>query len=87
MEPTLQTFYLLRHNDVSGVSGTGIVAEGVVFRDGTTVIRWLGDKPSTVVWGSIADAVAIHGHGGNTEFVFNTTIVNQIPERRLKVVA
>lgn len=63
----MRRFRLLRHYDVSGVSGTGIVAEGIEFTDGTTVIRWLGDKPSTVVWDSLATAMAVHGHNGSTE--------------------
>ena len=36
--------------------------EGVVFSDGTTVIRWLTDKGSTSVFKSFADMEAIHGH-------------------------
>jgi hypothetical protein len=58
---------LRRHVDVSGVSGTGIVALGVQFPDGAVVIRWLGVNPSTVVWGSVSAAMSVHGHGGGTE--------------------
>lgn len=64
----MRRFELLRHKDISGVSGTGLVAEGVLFTDGTAAIRWHGDRPSTVVWSDIDHAIAIHGHGGNTEF-------------------
>jgi hypothetical protein len=63
-------FHLLRHFDVSNISGTGIVAEGVQFTDGTVVIRWLGLRPSTVVWHSMEHAMAIHGHNGFTEVVW-----------------
>lgn len=66
----VKRFQLLRHHDVSGVSGTGVVAEGVQFTDGTVVIRWYGEHPSTVVWASIMAAIAIHGHSGNTEVVW-----------------
>jgi hypothetical protein len=65
----IRTFYLDRPTDVTGVSGTGIVAYGVVFDDGTTVIRWLGEHRSTVVWPTLEDAQAIHGHHG-TEIVW-----------------
>jgi len=65
----IRTFYLDRPTDVTGVSGTGIVAYGVVFDDGTTVIRWRGEHRSTVVWPSLEDAEAIHGHHG-TRFVW-----------------
>lgn len=66
----MRRFYLLRHVDVSGVSGVGRVADGVTFTDGTTVVRWGGDRSSTVVWESIDDVLAISGHGGATELVW-----------------
>ncbi len=66
----MRTFYIERLEDVSGVSGTGIVAYGCVFNDGTTVIRWEGDKASTVVWESLEVAEHVHGHGGKTRIVF-----------------
>jgi len=62
-------FHLQRHADISGVSGTGRVADGVIWSDGTVAIRWLGDRPSTVVWDHIGHAKAVHGHGGSTEIV------------------
>lgn len=64
---------MVRSEDETGISGTGVVAEGVEFLDGTVVIRWQthgDDHHSTVVWSSLADAEAIHGHGGKTAFVF-----------------
>lgn len=60
-------FRLMRHEDVSGVSGTGPVAEGVQFTDGAVALRWYGDYPTTTVWDGIDSVVAIHGHGGATE--------------------
>jgi len=63
-------FQLERDVDVSGISGTGVVAEGVEFTDGTCVIRWRGDRQSTVVWPSVQDVEAIHGHGGATRIVW-----------------
>lgn len=36
----MKTFHIIRNHDESGISGTGKVLEGVVFEDGTTVIRW-----------------------------------------------
>lgn len=62
----MRRFRLLRDVDVSGVSGIGHVADGVRFADGTTVVRWRGDRASTVIWESIADVEAIHGHNGAT---------------------
>lgn len=66
----MRRFELHRDTDVSGISGTGTVAEGIEFSDGTCVIRWQGDRRSTVVWPCIADVEAIHGHGGATRIVW-----------------
>jgi hypothetical protein len=66
----MRLFELHRDVDVTGVSGTGVVASGVQFDDGTTVIRWKGETPSTVVWEDLADAESIHGHVGSTRFVW-----------------
>ena len=63
-------FALCRDQDVTGVSGTGTVAHGVQFADGTTVLRWMGASPSTVVWGSLDDAMKVHGHDGKTRLVW-----------------
>lgn len=63
----MHRFHFYRTTDVSGVSGTGVVAEGVCFSDGTTVLRWLGEHPSTAVWSDLSAAIAVHGHGGATE--------------------
>jgi len=46
--------------------------EGVVFTDGSCVIRWLTAKRSTAVWNSLDDMLAIHGHPEyDTELVFH----------------
>ncbi|WP_442803454.1 hypothetical protein OG411_19200 [Streptomyces pseudogriseolus] len=63
-------FHLERDTDVTGVSGTGRVADGVQWPDGTVALRWIGDRPSTTVWGSVDDVAAIHGHGGATRIVW-----------------
>lgn len=63
-------FALQRDTDITGVSGTGTVADGVVWPDGSVSIRWRGERPSTVFWESLDDAVAVHGHVGATRFVF-----------------
>ena len=65
-------FHLERDFDVSGVSGTGHVAEGVQFNDGTAVLRWTaGPHPSTSVWSSVAALMAVHGHEGATRLVWD----------------
>jgi hypothetical protein len=66
----VRVFQLVRGRDVTGVSGTGVVADGVLWPDGTMTIRWRGDHPSTVHWACLTDAETVHGHGGATRFVW-----------------
>ena len=65
-------FVLLRHEDETGVSGTGIVAWGVEFPDGVVALQWKGEWPTSVVFHDRGmDSVrAVHGHGGKTEIIF-----------------
>ena len=66
-------FVLQRHEDPSGVSGTGAVAWGCEWPDGAVAVRWPGDHPSTATWGDIRDVEAIHGHNGKTTVTYNDT--------------
>lgn len=68
--PAPRRFRLMRNADVSGVSGTGHVADGVLFGDGTTVIRWRSAHRSTAVYACLRDAIKVHGHGGATRVQF-----------------
>lgn len=61
-------FYLERSEDVSGTSGTGVVAEGVVFPDGQAVLWW-PNFGSIGIYKSLFDLETIHGHGGKTKVV------------------
>jgi hypothetical protein len=56
--------------DETGVSGKGIVAEGVEFTDGTVVLRWLSSIPSTAIHENIDRVVKIHGHSGRTRVIW-----------------
>ncbi len=66
----ISPFALVRDTDVSGVSGCGLVAEGVMFEDGSCVLRWRGPHKSTAVWASMESMLAVHGHAGATRLVF-----------------
>ena len=61
-------FDLVRYHDPSGVSGMGIVAQGMQTRDGAVSLRWcVPGMPST--WGlfdSVEDLIQLHGHNGLT---------------------
>jgi hypothetical protein len=74
MSPTdeLLTFDVYRREDASGTSGTGVVAKGVLFPDGTTVVQWQTHVRSVVIYNSYADALHIHGHGDKTGFRFHS---------------
>lgn len=63
-------FQLLRNEDISGVSGTGVVAEGAVWSSGAVALHWPGYPQATSVWASIYDLIAAHGHDGATEVVW-----------------
>ena len=65
----MRLFELQRDIDVSGASGTGRVAQGVVFDDGTCSMRWTTSTNSTCLYNSLADLERIHGHDGKTRVV------------------
>lgn len=62
----MRRFQLIRSEDVSGCSGTGVVAEGVEFSDGTVVIRWVIEPCGTTVRDCMAHLEHIEGHQGRT---------------------
>lgn len=61
-------FEMHRIEDPTGVSGTGHVADGIEFADGTVAVRWRTEFRSTTFFDSIADLKAVSGHGGKTIF-------------------
>ena len=63
-------FVLVRDEDVTGVSGTGVVAEWIVFTSGLVVIHWLREPFSMGLYQSLDDVIFIHGHGGRTKLQF-----------------
>ncbi|MBI9050048.1 MAG: hypothetical protein JEZ00_11550 [Anaerolineaceae bacterium] len=66
----MRRFILVREQDVTGVSGTGVVAEGAVFTDGLSVIHWLREPYAMGVYQSLKDVMDVHGHEGGTELQF-----------------
>lgn len=60
-------FVLRRVVDCSGVSGTGIVAEGVCFSNGKVALHWLSHLGAVNVYDSMQVVEALHGHDGNTK--------------------
>ena len=62
----MRTFRLIRREDVSGISGVGVVAEGVEFTDGTIAMKWLTHLSILEHAPNIHTIEAVHGHGGKT---------------------
>jgi hypothetical protein len=63
-------FVLIRDTDATGVSGIGLITEGVRFSDGTCAMRWVTSHRSTCLYDSIEAIEAIHGHDGATRTVW-----------------
>ncbi len=76
----MRPFYLVRDQDASGVSGTGIVAYGVVLPSGRAVMEWNSPWPTVTVFASLHHVRMIHGHHGQTRVLMG------LPERRPPVV-
>jgi hypothetical protein len=73
----VRTFKLLRLEDETGKSGTGHVAEGIRWSDGSVSLRWTGPTPSFVNYEGVPSDLEIqregdvhvrvvHGHAGKT---------------------
>lgn len=65
----IQHFYLNRREDVSGVSGVGVVARGVILPSGHAIMEWLTFTSSIGIYKSLNDLMEIHNHEGRTEIV------------------
>jgi hypothetical protein len=72
--PKIRKFHLNRVKDESGVSGTGIVAVGVVLPSGRAIMEWTSTRtgiPGFELHDNVENVEAIHGHAGATEIVFD----------------
>ena len=69
----IRTFTVCRINDESGVSGTGVVIEGIVLATGQCVVHWLYPTPrgSIAIFDSISDFATVHikPHPGNETII------------------
>ena len=63
-------FYLLRDEDVSGVSGIGKVAEGMEFENGMCALSFASAYQHCNIYGNIRAVQEVHGHGGKTHLVY-----------------
>ena len=58
----VRAFTVCRQHDETGVSGEGVVVEGVLFATGQCVIHWLTPVPrgSLSIFDSIQDFISVH---------------------------
>ena len=63
----MRRFQLNRQEDATGLSGTGIVAEGVEFYDGSCALKWVTPYNSMVFYTNIKVLEHLHGHDGKTK--------------------
>ncbi len=73
----MKLFELHRFEDESGVSGRGVVAQGVQFDDGTCAMRWTTENRSTALYDDVATLEKIHGHNGKSAVVFTSEMFDR----------
>jgi len=78
----IRTFTVCRQNDETGISGEGVVIEGVTFATGHTVIHWLTPAPrgSIAFFDAFDDFIKIHVTSHPTN---NTIITFEDGEQKL----
>lgn len=73
----VKPFYMDRSEDVTGTSGIGIVAQGMITSiDDQVFTTWLSETPSFTIHQSLDTAKYIHGHNGKTQFVIAQDILS-----------
>lgn len=78
----IKRFHFERKQDVSGISGTGRVAEGVILSTGEVVLNWLGEHSSINIYHSINDVNFIHSHGSCTSIIFDDLLEKEDMENK-----
>lgn len=67
----MRNFWLERTKDDTGISGTGVVAEGVQFSNGKCAMSWLTNLSSVAIYDDMETLEKIHGHGGSTIIIYD----------------
>lgn len=62
----MRRFVLERSEDLTGTSGVGVVAEGVVFSNGHVAYSWISPLATITTCQSIDVVERLHGHDGRT---------------------
>ena len=66
----MRRFVLERAEDLTGTSGTGVVAEGVVFSNGHVAYSWISPLATVTTCLSVDVVERLHGHEGRTTVRF-----------------
>lgn len=74
----IRRFHIKRDIDVSGISGTGIVADGIQWHDGMCTIHWRGKHPTDNTHLSLQSVMDIHCHEGASKIIFDDVYVNDM---------
>lgn len=65
----MRKLYLLRHEDLHGHSGTGTVAEGVIFHNGMVALTWFSEWETMTTFKNVQTLKRLHSHEGRTEII------------------
>lgn len=83
-------FQMIRHNDDNGISGTGVVLDGVIFPNGRVVVCWKAGNGkskcgSINIYDSIEDFEDIHvtHHPGNGTELVGYDLDAEVEQRQL----
>lgn len=81
---TIKEFYLQRVEDETGISGTGVVARGVILPSGICVMEWCTFHSSITHYKNFADIETLHGHHGKTLVVMGAPPSEVKPKKKRK---
>lgn len=83
----MRRFYLARKEDVTGVSGTGRVADGVEFENGVVCLTWKSQFQSVTMLPSISLIEKVYTHLGqhDTKIMFVDEMHEDIEDKAAKL--
>ena len=71
----MNIYRLIRDTDISGVSGTGHIADAVEFESGKVVVSSRVSPYSLSIHNNLEAAIQVHGHNGATRFEADKTLL------------
>lgn len=84
MNHEARLFTMVRNGDETGVSGTGIVADGIEFPNGMVAVCWRSKTPSVNVYRSFVEFKHVHidAHPSNdTEIHWQKTVEDEVEKQ------